>query len=96
MVIFPNHHPNPSVAENLTDLVQAVQASGADIGLAFDGDADRLEVVTNKGTIIWPDRQMMILFARDLLSRHPGQPVVFDVKCSSLLSEDIAAHGVFL
>ena len=89
---FPNHHPNPSVAENLTDLVQAVQASGADIGLAFDGDADRLGVVTNKGAIIWPDRQML-LFERDLLSRHPGQPVVFDVKCSSLLSEDIAAHG---
>lgn len=78
---FPNHHPDPSVAENLSDLIAAVKTHKADIGLAFDGDADRLGVVTQTGQIIWPDRLMM-LFSKDILSRNPGGKIVFDVKCS--------------
>ena len=89
---FPNHHPNPSVAENLTDLIAAVKLHDADIGLAFDGDADRLGVVTNTGKIIWPDRLMM-LYSKDLLSRDPGAKIVFDVKCSSFLSDVVAKFG---
>jgi phosphomannomutase / phosphoglucomutase len=89
---FPNHHPNPSVAENLTDLIAAVKLHDADVGLAFDGDADRLGVVTNLGKIIWPDRLMM-LYSKDLLSRDPGAKVVFDVKCSSFLSDVVTKFG---
>jgi phosphomannomutase/phosphoglucomutase len=89
---FPNHHPDPSVPENLEDLVTAVREHRADLGLAFDGDGDRLGVVTNTGKVVWPDRQM-ILFARDILSRRPGAEIIYDVKCTRLLPDAIAAAG---
>lgn len=89
---FPNHHPDPTIAENLRDLQQAVALHQADIGLAFDGDADRLGVVTNTGDIIWPDRLMMF-YARDLLKQVPGATIVFDVKCSNHLPQVIKAAG---
>lgn len=89
---FPNHHPNPADASNLMDLIQAVKAHDAEIGLAFDGDADRLGLVSAQGEIIWADRQM-ILFARDVLSRVPGAEIVFDVKCSRLLAQAIEDAG---
>ncbi|MFV8569824.1 phosphomannomutase/phosphoglucomutase [Marinobacter sp. SBS5] len=89
---FPNHHPDPGKPENLQDLIAKVQEVGADIGLAFDGDGDRLGVVTNKGKIIWPDRLMM-LFARDVVSRNPGADVLYDVKCSRRLAGVISEAG---
>ncbi len=89
---FPNHHPDPSQPANLKDLVEAIQLHDAEIGLAFDGDADRLGVVTPDGNTIWPDRQM-ILFARDILKRQPGGKVIYDVKCSRNLPLEISAAG---
>jgi len=89
---FPNHHPDPSNPENLEDLIKEVIDTGADLGLAFDGDGDRLGLVDNNGNVIWADRQM-ILYARDVLSRKPGAKIIFDVKCSSLLPKDILEHG---
>lgn len=89
---FPNHHPDPSKPENLADLIKVVHATGAEIGLAFDGDGDRLGVVTKGGDIIYPDRQVM-LFARDILARHPGAPIIFDVKCSQRLPVAIREAG---
>ena len=89
---FPNHHPDPSRPENLRDLINAVQQHDAEIGLAFDGDGDRLGVVTPDGSTIWPDRQM-ILFARDILDRQPGGKVIFDVKCSRNLPAAIEDAG---
>jgi phosphomannomutase/phosphoglucomutase len=89
---FPNHHPDPSQPENLEDLIRAVKAQRADLGLAFDGDGDRLGVVTAEGVIIWPDRQMM-LYAKDVLSRNPGAMVIYDVKCTRNLATVIAQHG---
>ncbi|MDO9372465.1 MAG: phosphomannomutase/phosphoglucomutase [Gammaproteobacteria bacterium] len=89
---FPNHHPDPSQPENLQDLIRAVQAQHADLGLAFDGDGDRLGVVTAEGNIIWPDRQMM-LYAKDVLSRNPGATIIYDVKCTRNLAQVIAQHG---
>ncbi|PJD93998.1 MAG: phosphomannomutase/phosphoglucomutase [Legionella sp.] len=89
---FPNHHPDPTVEANLSDLKQAVLAHQADIGLAFDGDADRLGVITNQGEIIWPDRLMMF-YARALLQHHPKATIVFDVKCSSHLAKVIETSG---
>ena len=89
---FPNHHPDPTIPNNLTDLIYVVKETQADLGLAFDGDADRLGVVTNKGEIIWPDRQMM-LFSIDVLSRLPGSNIVFDIKCSRHLAEIIKKYG---
>ena len=89
---FPNHHPDPSNPENLEDLIKEVVDTGADLGLAFDGDGDRLGLVDNNGNIVWADRQM-ILYARDVLSRIPGAKIIFDVKCSSLLPKDISEHG---
>jgi phosphomannomutase/phosphoglucomutase len=89
---FPNHHPDPSNPENLEDLIKEVVDTGADLGLAFDGDGDRLGLVDNNGNVIWADRQM-ILYARDVLSRKPGAKIIFDVKCSSLLPKDISEHG---
>lgn len=89
---FPNHHPDPSQIENLQDLIQTVKQHNADIGFAFDGDGDRLGVVTSKGEIIWPDRQM-ILFARDVLERNPGAEIIYDVKCSRTLVAEIEAAG---
>ena len=89
---FPNHHPDPSKPENLRDLINALQTSGAELGLAFDGDGDRLGIVTKDGQNIYPDRQMM-LFARDVLSRVPGGTILFDVKCSQRLAPEIVAAG---
>ena len=89
---FPNHHPDPSVADNLASLIEAVHHEKADLGLAFDGDGDRLGVVTDTGQVIWPDRQM-ILFARDILSRNPGAKIIYDVKCTRLLPEAIEQAG---
>jgi phosphomannomutase len=89
---FPNHHPDPSKPENLAMLKAVVHATGAELGLAFDGDGDRLGVVTRGGSIIYPDRQIM-LFARDILARHPGAPVIFDVKCSQRLPVVIREAG---
>jgi phosphomannomutase len=89
---FPNHHPDPSKPENLADLIKVVHATGAEIGLAFDGDGDRLGVVTQGGNIIYPDRQIM-LFARDILKRHKGAQIIFDVKCSQRLPVAIRKAG---
>ncbi len=89
---FPNHHPDPSKPENLADLKKVVHATGAEIGLAFDGDGDRLGVVTAQGNIIYPDRQIM-LFARDILKRHKGAQIIFDVKCSQRLPVAIRKAG---
>jgi phosphomannomutase len=89
---FPNHHPDPSKPENLADLIRTVQQTGAELGLAFDGDGDRLGVVTTGGNIIYPDRQL-VLFARDILSRVKGGQVIFDVKCSQRLPVAIREAG---
>ncbi|APZ43881.1 phosphomannomutase/phosphoglucomutase [Acidihalobacter ferrooxydans] len=90
--LFPNHHPNPSEPENLEDLIAKVRADGLDLGLAFDGDGDRLGVIDAAGCVIWADRQMM-LYAADVLSRNPGATILYDVKCSRHLGEAIARHG---
>ncbi len=89
---FPNHHPDPSQPHNLEDLISALKTGDAEIGLAFDGDGDRLGVVTKSGKIIYPDRQLM-LFAADVLSRVPGAEVIFDVKCTRHLFGWIRQHG---
>ena len=89
---FPNHHPDPGKPENLEDLIAAVKAHGADVGLAFDGDGDRVGVVTNTGEMIYPDRLLM-LFARDVLGRNPGAEIIYDVKCTRGLAGVIAAQG---
>jgi len=89
---FPNHHPDPSKPENLKDLINEVLDTGADLGLAFDGDGDRLGLIDNKGKVIWADRQM-ILYARDVISRNSGAKIIYDVKCSSLLPQEISKHG---
>ena len=89
---FPNHHPDPSEPENLEDLIEAVRLMDADIGLALDGDADRLGVVTLAGDIIFPDRVMMLL-AMDVLDRNPGGTILFDVKCTSHLADVIRQAG---
>jgi phosphomannomutase/phosphomannomutase/phosphoglucomutase len=89
---FPNHHPDPTIEANLVDLKAAVAEHKADIGLAFDGDADRLGILTNTGAMIWPDR-IMILYVREVLSRLPGATIVYDVKCSSHLEHEIVAAG---
>ncbi len=89
---FPNHHPDPSKPENLLDLQRAVRATGAELGLAFDGDGDRLGVVTRDGEIIFPDRQLM-LFGADVLARNPGAQIIYDVKCSRWVAESIRHQG---
>ena len=89
---FPNHHPDPSKPENLADLIKVVNATEAELGLAFDGDGDRLGVVTRDGQIIYPDRQLM-LFARDILQRHPGAQIIYDVKCSQRLTQVVREAG---
>ena len=89
---FPNHHPDPSQPANLHDLITTVRKVGADIGLAFDGDGDRLGVVAPDGSIIWPDRLLM-LFAAEVLAHQPGAEIIFDVKCSRHLGETITALG---
>ncbi len=89
---FPNHHPDPSKAENMEDLIAAVMSTQADVGLAFDGDGDRLGVVTADGRIIWPDRVLM-LYAIDILNRNPGGQIIYDVKCTRYLDSIIREHG---
>jgi phosphomannomutase/phosphoglucomutase len=89
---FPNHHPDPSKPENLVDLQRTVRETGAELGLAFDGDGDRLGVVTRDGEIIFPDRQLM-LFAADVLTRNPGAQIIYDVKCSRWVAESIRHQG---
>lgn len=89
---FPNHHPDPADEKNLVDLQKALRDTDAEIGLAFDGDADRLGVVTKTGEIIYPDRQIM-LFAEDILAAQPGASIVFDVKCSAHLAPLVRQHG---
>ena len=89
---FPNHHPDPSQPENLQDLIAALKKGNAEIGLAFDGDGDRLGVVTRQGKVIFPDRQLM-LFAADVLKRNPGAEILFDVKCTRSLAPWIREHG---
>ena len=89
---FPNHHPDPSQLDNLADLIATLKSSDAEIGLAFDGDGDRLGVVTRNGSVIFPDRQLM-LFAADVLSRNPGAEIIFDVKCTRNLFPWIRSHG---
>ena len=89
---FPNHHPDPTVAKNLTHLVEKVRAEKAELGIGFDGDADRIGVVDEKGNILWGD-QLLILFARDILLKNPGATIVGEVKCSQNLYQDIEKHG---
>jgi phosphomannomutase/phosphoglucomutase len=89
---FPNHHPDPSHAENLVDLIAALRKGKSELGLAFDGDGDRLGVVTKDGSIIYPDRQLM-LFSADVLSRNPGAEIIYDVKSTRLLAPWIERHG---
>jgi phosphomannomutase/phosphoglucomutase len=89
---FPNHHPDPARPENMQTLIETVKSEGAALGFAFDGDGDRLGVVDSDGNIIWPDRLMMI-FARDILSRNPGAEVIYDVKCTSNLADVIQQAG---
>jgi len=89
---FPNHHPDPAEPHNLADLIRCLQETDCEIGLAFDGDGDRLGVVTKSGEIIWPDRQL-ILFARDVLARAPGATIIYDVKCSRHVARAIRAAG---
>ena len=89
---FPNHHPDPSVPKNLADLIKTVRDTDAELGLAFDGDGDRLGVVTKAGDIIYPDRQLM-LFAQDVLARNPGALIIFDVKSTRNLAPWITRHG---
>ena len=89
---FPNHHPDPAHPENLQDLIQCLRRTDAELGLAFDGDGDRLGIVTKDGRIIYPDRQMM-LFVRDVLASRPGSEIIFDVKCTRHLGSWIRRHG---
>ncbi|HLS41983.1 MAG TPA: phosphomannomutase/phosphoglucomutase [Paenalcaligenes sp.] len=89
---FPNHHPDPAVPANLSDLINHVQNSDCELGLAFDGDADRLGVITRSGHIIWPDRQL-VLYAQDVLERNPGATIIYDVKCSRHVGLEVAKAG---
>ena len=89
---FPNHHPDPTVSEHLTDLIEKVRLENAELGIGFDGDADRIGVVDEKGNILWGD-QLLTIFARDILSRNPGATIVGEVKCSQNLYKDIKKNG---
>jgi phosphomannomutase/phosphoglucomutase len=89
---FPNHHPDPSHPENLADLIETLAKTDCELGFAFDGDGDRLGVVTKDGEIIYPDRQLM-LYAKDVLARNPGAEIIYDVKCTRLLAPWIERHG---
>ena len=89
---FPNHHPDPTVTENLADTINAVRETGADIGIAFDGDGDRIGIVDENGRIIWGD-ELMVLLSRSILETNPGATIIAEVKCSQTLFDDIAARG---
>jgi len=89
---FPNHFPDPTIPDNMKDLIVKVKETGAEVGIAYDGDADRIGVVDHQGNIIWGD-QLMILFARDILQNHPGATIISEVKCSQILYDEIAKHG---
>jgi phosphomannomutase/phosphoglucomutase len=89
---FPNHHPDPTIPGNMADLIDRLQDSNAQLGIGFDGDADRIGVVDRMGNIIWGD-QLMIIFSRDLLEQHPGAAIIGEVKCSQVLYDDIQKHG---
>lgn len=89
---FPNHHPDPTIPENLVDLKNRIAETSADLGIAFDGDADRIGVVDKEGNIIWGD-QLMIIFSRDILKNNPGAPIIGEVKCSQVLYDDIKKQG---
>jgi phosphomannomutase/phosphoglucomutase len=90
--LFPNHHPDPTVPENLKMLAEKIAETGADLGIGFDGDADRIGVLDHEGNIIWGD-QLMIIFSRDVLKGHPGGKIIGEVKCSQVLFDDIEKHG---
>jgi len=89
---FPNHHPDPTVVDYIQDLIAKVKETGAEFGVGYDGDADRVGVVDHEGNIVWGDK-LMILFARDLLQRHPGSTIIYEVKCSQALEEEIVKAG---
>jgi len=89
---FPNHHPDPTVVENLEDTIRAVKENGADLGIAFDGDGDRIGLTDENGRIIWGD-ELMVLLSREILKEKPGATIIAEVKCSQNLFDDIAAHG---
>lgn len=89
---FPNHHPDPTVVEYIQDLIKTVQETGADLGIGYDGDADRIGVVDEKGNIIWGDK-LLIIFAQEILKTHPGSDIIFEVKCSQALPEMIQKFG---
>ena len=89
---FPNHHPDPTVIKNMQDLIQKVQETRADLGIAFDGDADRIGVVDDQGNILWGD-YLMILYSREILRENPGSTIIGEVKCSQNLYDDIRKHG---
>jgi phosphomannomutase / phosphoglucomutase len=89
---FPNHHPDPTIPKNLTSLIAAVRSRKADVGIAFDGDSDRIGVVDEQGNILWGD-QLMVIFSRDILHNHAGATFVSEVKCSQVMYDDIRAHG---
>ena len=89
---YPNHQPDPTVEANMQDLIRKVKETGADLGFGYDGDADRVGAVDEYGRIVWGD-QILALLAREVLAKYPGAPIVFDVKCSQGLEEDIVAHG---
>jgi phosphomannomutase/phosphoglucomutase len=89
---FPNHHPDPTVVANLRDLIATVKAEKAELGVSYDGDADRIGVVDEKGNVIWGD-QLMILFSREVLKKQPGATIIFEVKCSQALPEEIEKYG---
>lgn len=89
---FPNHHPDPTIPENLKDLIEAVRAKGADLGIAYDGDADRIGAVDERGEILWGD-QLLAIFARDVLRRRPGAMILSEVKASQVMYDDIRRHG---
>jgi len=89
---FPNHHPDPTVLENLEDLIETVKTEGLELGVGFDGDSDRIGVVDDTGRVVWGDR-LLALFSRDVLASNPGGKIIFEVKCSRALIEDIEKHG---
>ncbi len=89
---FPNHHPDPTVVDNLRDLIAAVKKTGADVGIGYDGDADRIGAVDERGDILWGDR-LMVLYSRDILASRPGSTIISEVKASQALYDDVAKHG---